>query len=244
MQWFENWFNTKYYHLLYAHRDENEAALFIESIISKLGIMEDHHVTDLACGKGRHALQLSKQSHAYVTGLDISEASIEFASQYSNEKLQFMQQDMRNIWAVRTEDFVLNLFTSFGYFDHTYQNIKALKSIHKALKPSGVLLIDFLNIGLLSKLYSSREKMEIQRENILFKTEKFIESDIIYKNIEVQDGDKIFNFQEKVQALTYDKFSEMLEDTGFEILEVAGDFQFNKFDIDNSPRLILIARKK
>lgn len=244
MQWFENWFNTKYYHILYADRDEKEAALFIEFIIKKMKIQEYHHVTDLACGKGRHARQLYTQSHAYVTGLDISEASIEYASQYSNEKLQFMQQDMRNIWAVRTEDFVLNLFTSFGYFDHTYQNIKTLKSIHSALKPKGILLIDFLNLGLLKSLYSKREKIEIHRENILFKIEKFIESDIIYKNIEVHDEDKIFNFQEKVQALTLDQFSEMLDITGFEILEVAGDFQFNKFEIDKSPRLILIARKK
>jgi len=56
--WFKTWFDTKYYHSLYEHRDDNEAVYFIERLIEHLNLNRGADVMDLACGKGRHSITL------------------------------------------------------------------------------------------------------------------------------------------------------------------------------------------
>ena len=53
--WFQSWFNTPYYHMLYQHRDSKDAELFVQALVKKLAITEGDKVLDLACGRGRHA---------------------------------------------------------------------------------------------------------------------------------------------------------------------------------------------
>jgi 2-polyprenyl-3-methyl-5-hydroxy-6-metoxy-1,4-benzoquinol methylase len=56
--WFESWFDTPYYHILYDERDENEASAFIKAIQQKIKTPKKAHVLDAACGQGRHAKTL------------------------------------------------------------------------------------------------------------------------------------------------------------------------------------------
>ena len=77
--WFINWFNSKYYHILYSDRNEVEANEFIKFIVSKLSLKLDDKVLDLGCGNGRHSVSLSKYFHE-VDGLDISNENIRIAN--------------------------------------------------------------------------------------------------------------------------------------------------------------------
>ena len=70
-----NWFDTKFYHILYKNRDHKEAELFIENLIDKLKIKKNSKVLDLACGRGRHSIFLNKKG-MIVTGFDSSENNI------------------------------------------------------------------------------------------------------------------------------------------------------------------------
>ena len=76
--WFQTWFNSKYYHVLYKNRDENEAQDFINSVFGKFEIPTNSRILDLACGKGRHAAYMALNGMD-VTGLDLSLNSIETA---------------------------------------------------------------------------------------------------------------------------------------------------------------------
>ena len=51
-EWFEVWFDTPEYHLLYKHRDMDEAAVFIRNIIQHLGLSENSRVLDTGLGWG------------------------------------------------------------------------------------------------------------------------------------------------------------------------------------------------
>ena len=73
--WFKDWFNSPYYHLLYQHRDENEAEQFIKTLIGYLQPAKGATMLDIACGKGRHSMALAEMGFD-VTGNDLSEASI------------------------------------------------------------------------------------------------------------------------------------------------------------------------
>ena len=55
-EWFEEWFNTPFYHVLYQDRNEEEAEHFVSNLIDFLKVKKDKSILDLACGKGRHAV--------------------------------------------------------------------------------------------------------------------------------------------------------------------------------------------
>ena len=84
--WFKNWFNSPYYHQLYFNRDEKEAAAFINKLIEHLKPAAGNTMLDVACGKGRHSVQLANAGFN-VTGIDLSEESILEALKSESENL-------------------------------------------------------------------------------------------------------------------------------------------------------------
>ena len=127
--WFKDWFNSPYYHLLYQNRDESEASRFIERLLEHLHPPKNARMLDIACGKGRHALQLASKGYD-VTGIDLSPESIKFAEQFSHEKLQFFVHDMRRPFWIRYFNYAFNFFTSFGYFETMREHDGRLKPKH------------------------------------------------------------------------------------------------------------------
>ena len=69
--WFKDWFNSPYYHLLYANRDEREASDFIDALLEYLKSPPGSRMLDVACGRGRHSRYLESRGFD-VTGLDLS----------------------------------------------------------------------------------------------------------------------------------------------------------------------------
>src|SRR5690554_744393 len=82
--WFETWFDTSYYHILYQNRDFVEAERFITNLLAFLKLPAGSNCLDLACGKGRHSVFLNKHG-LKVTGVDLSENSINEAKTFENE---------------------------------------------------------------------------------------------------------------------------------------------------------------
>lgn len=239
--WFEDWFNTPYYHILYKNRDHNEAEQFIRNLLTKLHPSKNAHFLDLACGKGRHAILINQQGYT-TTGLDLASNSIAAAKTFENDTLSFFVHDMRQVFGSNTYDFILNLFTSFGYFDNLKDNLKVLKNIHTALLPNGKVVLDFLNIEAIKNCFPYNETKEI--EGIVFTIDKKIENGFIIKNIQVTDGEKQFHYYEKLQAIDLKTFQDLFIKANLHIVDLFGDYDLNSFDPEKSSRLILIAEKK
>lgn len=88
-EWFSEWFNTSYYHLLYKQRDEQEASDFVKNMIDLLPTYDHAKILDVACGTGRHALSLSEYGYD-VTGFDLSLSSILKAKEFESENLNLI----------------------------------------------------------------------------------------------------------------------------------------------------------
>ena len=142
-KWFQSWFDTSYYHILYKQRDYKEAEVFIKNIVNYLNLDKDDSILDLACGKGRHSIFLNTLGYN-VTGLDLSKNSIEHAKTHESNSLHFDVHDMRDIYKTQFE-VVLNLFTSFGYFEERADNFKVIQTIKSSLKQNGIGVIDYMN---------------------------------------------------------------------------------------------------
>ncbi|BDD05387.1 SAM-dependent methyltransferase [Aureibacter tunicatorum] len=241
-EWFGEWFDSPYYHILYKNRDYSEAETFINNVIHKLEMASGDKVLDIACGKGRHSIFLNKNG-MNVTGIDLSVQSIEFAKQFENDKLHFANHDMRETFQESQFDFVVNLFTSFGYFSDEKDNQKAINSAIDNLKPNGKMLLDFLNPTKVINQLKKDEKKTI--DGISFDIHKRVdENNFIVKTIEFNDNEIDFKFEEKVKALKQTDFITYFNNAGAKIIGTYGSYEFDKFDMDNSDRMIFIAEKK
>lgn len=239
-KWFENWFNSPYYHILYNSRNEAEAELFIDKLCVFLKPNSNAKMLDIACGKGRHAVYLNKKGFD-VIGTDLSYASIRFAKKFENPKLQFFVQDMRNLFYINYFDFAFNLFTSFGYFDTDNDHINALKSFRKSLNKNGILVLDYLNSEKIAQNLVPTETKII--EGISFNISRKILKNKIVKTINFNDKNREYCFTEEVQAFTKPDFEKLFTTAGLQICHIFGDYNLNTFEITKSDRLIFICKK-
>ncbi len=234
--WFTSWFNSPYYHILYKNRDDKEAEAFIEKLCAHLNIPAKTHILDLACGAGRHARVLHKLGFN-VSGCDLSSNSIDEAKANSDKELEFFVHDMRNPLPEKY-DAVFNLFTSIGYFCDLEDNLDVFESVFNGLNENGLFVIDFMNCNKIIRELKPRQELIV--EGITFHIKKEVNDGRIVKTIAFEDKGESYFFQEKVQALTYENFHDLLEKAGFTITEKLGSYQLDAFDIEQSDRLILI----
>jgi SAM-dependent methyltransferase len=237
--WFQSWFDSKYYHQLYAHRDHQEAENFIGRMLQELNLPPSSYILDLACGKGRHAIAMQKKGYR-VTGLDLSPNSIaEAIKNCPGHETEFYVHDMRIPFRIRYYDLVVNLFTSFGYFEGNSDEIKTLKAMRMALKPGGLIIMDYFNA--LKVIPSLPRKGELKKNNILFQWTTERQGDFVVKSIEVTEHEKNFRFIEKVRLIQPEEFHRLLMNAGLKITRTFGDYQLGDFHSENSDRFIFIA---
>ncbi|CAL1520074.1 class I SAM-dependent methyltransferase [Chitinophaga sp. MM2321] len=241
-RWFEDWFNSPYYHLLYNNRDEREAAAFIDKLLAYLHPPKDAEMLDVACGKGRHAKYLADKGYD-VTGIDLSIESINVAKKMENAHLSFFQHDMRLPFRVNYFDVVLNFFTSFGYFESQRDNDNALRTLKNALKPGGRLVLDYLNSNYVAAHLVVDEVKE--KDQVVFDIHRQYINKKFIKEINILDKEKMrrATFTESVNAFVREDFEKMFAKQGLIITEIFGDYHFNSYDEQRSPRLIIIATK-
>ncbi|HET8829622.1 MAG TPA: class I SAM-dependent methyltransferase [Pelobium sp.] len=239
-KWFQNWFNSPYYHILYKKRDDEEAEHFIDNLCSFLKPKSDARMLDIACGRGRHSIYLNKKGFD-VTGIDLSFSSIKFAQQFENKKLHFYVQDMRNPFYIRYFDFAFNIFTSFGYFETDKDHINALKSFKKALKNDGILVFDYMNSQKIINHLVTKEVKEV--DGIEFRICRQVINGKIVKTIDFEHRNKQFAFKEEVKDFKTQDFERLFAAAGFEIIHTFGNYDLGPFDLNHSDRLIFICKK-
>jgi SAM-dependent methyltransferase len=238
--WYETWFNSPYYHLLYKNRDQQEAMLFLDSLMQFLSPLPGARILDVACGKGRHSIYLNKKGYD-VTAFDLSEASILFNKQFENENLNFYIHDMREVFCANYFDIVLNLFSSFGYFDKERDNIRSLTACATALKPGGMFVFDYINANKIKACGNSFSDKKV--EGVKFHIEKYIEGQFIRKKISFNDKEKYYNFEEHLLLTEKAELEKYFSVSGLEITNCFGSYMLEPFNETSSERLILIAKK-
>jgi SAM-dependent methyltransferase len=251
--WFKRWFNTQEYLDLYKHRDKTDAQKIITLLLDRIELPKNSRILDLACGNGRHSLLFARKGYN-VTGIDLSRFLINQAKNMLKDeylrhssRLKFEIKDMRNINHLNEFDLIINVFTSFGYFENDADNEKVINGISGALKKGGYFLLDFLNPGHLVKslvpfnIKKYNSKVIVQIRNI---TEKFVYKDIlIFRNHNGKGTLAYDHYRERIRLYSLPDFKRMLSKNGLKTMQTFGDYEGNKFSINNSARLILLAQK-
>lgn len=238
--WFSEWFNSNYYDVLYEHRNDAEAEQLIQKLFEVVQPKTGSHIADIPCGNGRHARYIASLGFD-VNGYDLSDKNIACAKKSESTHLHFAKHDMTQPFGANLFDYILNLFTSLGYFHSTHSDQRIIKNFYAALKPGGNLVIDYFNSNQVrQQLIPSQD---VVRNDISFHIEKEVRGDQIIKHITVNDKGKVQHFAERVRLYTLADFTRMLHNAGFSMHSTYGDYEMNKFYETTSPRLLIIATK-
>jgi SAM-dependent methyltransferase len=239
MNWYESWFDSPYYPILYQQRDEQEAAAFIERLLNRLELPRESHVLDMACGRGRHARCMAALGMR-VTGIDLSEPSLLDAQAQPMPGLAYLRHDMREPLTTQGFDGVMNLFTSFGYFEDPDDDRRVIRTAFTALRPGGFFVLDYLNIHSVLPQLPARET--VVNAGIRFSIHRHHVLPWILKDIGVQGPDRSLHFQEKIRCYSPADLADMLTASGFRVKAHLGDYHLNP-PLESAPRALFICTK-
>jgi SAM-dependent methyltransferase len=242
-EWFEEWFSSEEYLSVYKHRDDADALTLANLIFKNLDLKSNSSVLDLACGAGRHSIIFAEKGYE-VTGIDLSDNLLSIGKEKSVQlglNIDFIKGDLRDFSIDKKFNIVINLFTSFGYFDSDELNFNIFRIAFNQLQDNGYFVFDYFNSVYVEKnlnKYSVDSYIDYQ----ITQSRSIIE-DRVVKEIMIKRGGKEKKFFESVKLYKMETILEELKKTGFRIENTFGDISGEAFDEISSPRLIIIAKK-
>lgn len=180
-EWWKRIFNSIYL--------KTDADVVDDDIITKdevtifhklLDIKHGDSLLDLACGQGRHLIELTNRGNYNLFGLDRSRYLIQKAKSASRKKglsINFKEGDARKLpYATDTFDFVTILGNSFGYFETSEDDLKILREVFRVLKPEGKLLMDVADGTFIRENFTKRSWEWIDKKHFVCR-ERSLSSD-------------------------------------------------------------------
>jgi len=218
-EWFEHWFGEEYLDL-YPHRDDRDAERVVALLASRGFVRPGQKVLDLACGAGRHAAALARRG-ARVIGLDLSLPLLLRAARRTGVPL--VRADMRRLPLRNAAfDLVVNLFTSFGYFERDDQHAAVLREVARVLAGGGAFALDFLNAtAVRTRLVPFEEGMVGDR---MVAQERRLSDDgrFVLKTIHLSEEGR--SYMERVRLFEREELEAMLRPAGLEPCAAFGTY--------------------
>ena len=241
--WYEEWFGKEYLEV-YAHRNHQEAVSDINCVEKLLKLDKAGSILDLACGSGRHSLELARRGYN-VTGVDLSHTLLEVARNSAAKQgltIPFYQADMRTPPLEKPFNFLINMFTSFGYFENDRENSRIFAAFYKSLVAGGKFLMDYINKDhVLDSLVP--EDCKTQGDRTLLQQRSYNEKTRrLEKIITITHNNEERKFLESVRLYTLDEMVTMAKANGLKIEKHFGSLQADPFS-PQAPRLVLVGSK-
>jgi SAM-dependent methyltransferase len=240
VKWYQNWFGNDYLKV-YSHRDQKDAKQLVQLILSNISLQKDSQILDVGCGQGRH-LSIFAEKHFHITGIDLSPVLLRIAKEnhINNSNAHFIQADMRQLPLKSKFDLVLNLFTSFGYFENDDENKSVLQQINSLLKNTGNYVFDYFNSNFVKNNLVPKHKEEIGE--LVVEQERYIEDSRIKKKINLTKNGKKSTYFESVKLYSPDEIFEMLRSVNLKVNKVYGNYDGSSFENESS-RLLVFGEK-
>ncbi len=228
-------------------RNADMAEQELEQIGRLVSLPSGGEILDLGCGPGRHALPLARRGYA-VTGVDRTARYLERARADAAAEglaVTFVQEDMRRFTRPDAFDAVLNLFSTFGYFETREDDDSVLRSAFTSLKPGGVIVMEMLGKEQIARDF---------QERIWYPSAG--SEDLLLEHHEVLDGfrgiantwtvirdDVRHTFQVTVRIYSGVELEDALHRAGFRQVRLYGSLDGTPYDHD-ADRLVAIAEKE
>ncbi|MCG5055795.1 MAG: class I SAM-dependent methyltransferase [Myxococcales bacterium] len=221
--WYEEVFDEDYLRTL-PFMTAEQTLREVNFIKASLAPAEGSEVLDVACGYGRHSIELAQRG-LRVTGIDLSLPLLIRAADESQRRslsVNFVHADMREMSFDSQFDGACCMMTSFGYFDEE-TNLKVASGVFRALKPGGRFLLDAINRDYIVGDLPTRVWWEgdgcvvLEEVDFNFHTSRVS----VRRSIVFQDGRQIEQ-DISIRAYSLHELGRLLKQAGFRVSEVSG----------------------
>lgn len=223
-----------------------ETAEEVKFICEALELLQGSTVLDLCCGQGRHG-QLLADRGMKVVGLDSSRFLLTEAQKNgfsSQNRVHLIEGDARHIPLKPVCDAVINLFTSFGFFEDS-DNRRVITAVAAALKPSGKFLLEHWNPYAVLQLDQTRNWWWMSESLLALAEVEYAPASGRLSDYRTVIDLSTGAVQESVNRIRFyfpAELKGMLESAGLKVRAMYGDFDYSPF-LTESRRLITIAEK-
>ena len=244
-EWFGNedfWIDM--YDFLFPVSVYKKAEEEVKDILA-LTAFNGNEILDLCCGPGRHAIKLAEEGYN-VTAVDKSPYLLNIAKdrcKKDNVNVRFIEEDMRKFSRPGKFDLVINLFTSFGYFEHQEDDEAVLKNIFESLIPGGKVVMELMGKEILARIFQKTISTQLENSSVLIQRHKIM-----------NDWSKNLNEWILLKENTYKKYSfshriysavelkSLYRAAGFNKIKVYGSLKGTVYD-EEADRLVIVAEK-
>lgn len=201
---------------------------------------------DCACGTGPHLSMLNKLE-IKCFGSDLSLEMLAVAKKNLKSKnIPLKKEDFRNLensWKEKF-DMVICMTTSFAHMLTDNDAVKALNSMYKKLNDGGILII---SNGISDKLLDEKPKFipaKIQKSRAMFFFMEYpSQNRVVFNILQIRNNFKYNYDSVPYNAMRKSVLEKYFRKTKFRRVQYFGNYDFSKYQIKTSRRLIMIAQK-
>lgn len=217
----------------------------IDAIKSLLRIQSDETILDLCCGVGRHSLEFSRRGHK-VVGVDRTKRYLERAMKTAEEEnldIEFVLDDMRTFYRKKSFDVVLNMFTSFSYFEDHEEQMLVLRNIYASLRAGGRFILESAGKEILARIFLRQSWSEWPHGFMLEEREAIENWSKMYnKWTFIERNGSVHRWDVTHWIYSGAEIKDMLESVGFSDVQVYGALDGRAYD-NEADRLVVVATK-
>lgn len=244
-RWWDGYFDREFVRIYRDFLTPERTVREVEGILEMLDLPEGARVLDLACGWGRHSVELARAGFR-VTGLDFSETLLARAAKRAaaaGVEVEWVRGDMREVGRAEEFDAVLSLYSSLGYFLSDEEDLRVLRGAREALRPGGVFLMETMHRDHVLGDYADRDWWEtadgatvwVERE---FDAVEGVSREWLRWRRDAETGEKFH----ALRIRTATEWDALIRAAGLEPLEWYGDWELASF-AHTSEVLIVAARR-
>lgn len=231
-----------------ASRDEKKIQKTVDFLSERM--RKGGAVLDLCCGPGLYAKKLTQSGYT-VTGVDISENSLQYArssAKKSGLDIEYLCKDIVDLDYREQFDGVVQIYGEMNTFSDENRD-KLFAMVHKALKPEGLFIFDVTtpihhekNIGEHS-WYVADGGFFREGKHLVFEDVFGYDNNITLEQYIVVDENEVKVYRNWYHAYTKETIQAILLDAGFRQVQVIESL-YNMIEQEENNEWITVIAKK
>lgn len=156
---------------------------------------------------------------------------------------EFVLEDMRRFIRPAAFDLIVNIFTSFGYFDDRADDLRVLELVCDNLRPGGVFVLEMVSKERLARTFQATTSTELPNGEVLFERHEVVDDWTRVRNrlTLMRAGDtRTFEFTHRIYS--GQEIKDLLASAGLVGARVYGDLDGRSYGVE-AARLIAVARR-
>ncbi|UOQ86081.1 class I SAM-dependent DNA methyltransferase [Gracilibacillus salinarum] len=217
---------------------------FVEQFI------KEGRLLDLGCGTGRMSKRFANANFS-VTGVDVSEDMLAYA-QSNTSGIQYIQQDIRELNGLHGFDAVVSLCDVINYITSAKDLETVFRNVQHCLVDGGYFIFDIHSLKHFAEDMIGHTFSEIYEDiTYVWLCEQgeevgSVEHDLTFFLLDESTGQyQRFDEQHVQRTFAVDSYVHLLEQTGFHLQGIYGDFSLTKSENpEENERIFFVCKKK